>query len=99
YQALPIEHVLNTHGVEIECDEAFREFTQKLRNFSELEPVAIPGGFHGSLREYQKEGFNWLAFLREYGLSGILADDMGLGKTIQALTLLLHHHKDHKQKH
>ncbi|MBX9770718.1 MAG: DEAD/DEAH box helicase, partial [Candidatus Obscuribacterales bacterium] len=32
-----------------------------------------------------------------YGLGGILADDMGLGKTIQALTLLLEHHK--KGKH
>lgn len=99
YQALPIEHVLNTHGVEIESDEGFREFIHKLRNFSELAPVEIPAGFRGELREYQKEGFNWLAFLREYGLSGILADDMGLGKTIQALTLLLYHHKNHKQKH
>jgi superfamily II DNA or RNA helicase len=99
YQALPIEHVLNTHGIEIVSDEGFREFIQKLRNFSELEPVAMPEGFNGSLREYQKEGYNWLAFLREYGLSGILADDMGLGKTIQALALLLYHHKGHKQKH
>ena len=33
---------------------------------------------------------NWLEFLREYSLAGILADDMGLGKTVQALALLLH---------
>lgn len=38
-----------------------------------------------SLREYQKEGINWLLFLSSYNLSGILADDMGLGKTIQTL--------------
>jgi arylsulfatase A-like enzyme len=31
------------------------------------------------LRTYQKEGANWLSFLREYGLAGILADDMGYG--------------------
>jgi hypothetical protein len=55
----------------------------KLRNFQELEPIPVPQSFQGSLREYQKEGFNWLAFLREYGLAGILADDMGLGKTIR----------------
>jgi len=35
-------------------------------------------------------GFNWLAFLFEHGLGGILADDMGLGKTLQALALICH---------
>ena len=52
--------------------------------------------FMACLREYQQEGCNWLSFLREYGLAGILADDMGLGKTIQALALLLTHHKNGK---
>ena len=93
YQALPIAHVLETHGIDIEADDGFKEFIHKLRNFKALAPINIPEGFQGSLREYQKEGFNWLTFLREYGLAGILADDMGLGKTIQALTLLLYHHK------
>ncbi|HLP47422.1 MAG TPA: DEAD/DEAH box helicase, partial [Candidatus Kapabacteria bacterium] len=37
---------------------------------------------------YQKEGFKWLHFLRDYGFSGCLADDMGLGKTVQTLALL-----------
>lgn len=40
------------------------------------------------LRRYQQEGINWLAFLRRFGLSGILADDMGLGKTLQATTTI-----------
>jgi hypothetical protein len=37
----------------------------------------------GTLRRYQQEGINWLAFLRRFGLHGVLADDMGLGKTLQ----------------
>ncbi|MFZ2627801.1 MAG: DEAD/DEAH box helicase, partial [Rugosibacter sp.] len=37
---------------------------------------------------YQQAGLDWLQFLREYGLAGILADDMGLGKTVQALAHL-----------
>ena len=41
------------------------------------------------LRPYQQDGLNWLQFLREYELGGILADDMGLGKTVQALAHLL----------
>ncbi|WP_238996672.1 DEAD/DEAH box helicase [Paenibacillus pinistramenti] len=53
-----------------------------------LEPV--PGNLHATLRSYQHAGFAWLAFLRRYGLGGILADDMGLGKTVQLIAYLLH---------
>ena len=96
YQALPIAHLLETQGIEIEASEGFKEFIHKLRNFKELEPMPIPDSFGGTLREYQREGYNWLSFLREYGLAGILADDMGLGKTIQTLVLLLSHYKSGK---
>ncbi len=98
YQALPIAHVLETYGIDIEADTGFQEFIYKLRNFQELEPLLVPDTFQGSLRQYQKEGYRWLAFLREYGLAGILADDMGLGKTIQTLALLLNHHKNGRQR-
>jgi len=46
-------------------------------------------GLNANLRHYQQQGLNWLQFLREYKLAGILADDMGLGKTIQTLAHLL----------
>ena len=35
-------------------------------------------------------GFEWLAFLWQHRLGGILADDMGLGKTLQMLALIAH---------
>ena len=54
-----------------------------------VQRVDPPAGLGLELREYQKEGVSWLQFLREQGLSGILADDMGLGKTAQALAHLL----------
>ena len=44
--------------------------------------------FHGTLKAYQKIGFNWLVGLYEQGLNGILADEMGLGKTVQTISLL-----------
>ena len=62
---------------------------EKLRNFNEIQAVPIPKLLQAELREYQHQGLNWLQFLREYELNGILADDMGLGKTIQALSHLL----------
>ena len=41
------------------------------------------------LRDYQVEGFEWLARLAHWGVGACLADDMGLGKTLQALALML----------
>ncbi len=40
------------------------------------------------LRPYQELGVNWLWFLYQHGLSGLLCDDMGLGKTHQSMALL-----------
>ena len=48
----------------------------------------VPHLLRGTLREYQREGFNWLADRYKYNANGILADEMGLGKTIQTITLL-----------
>lgn len=61
---------------------------EKLLNFSEIEDQPAPEHFKGSLRPYQKAGYDWLEFLNQYGFGGCLADDMGLGKTVQTLTLL-----------
>jgi len=62
---------------------------EKLLNFEKIKSVSKPKRMQANLRDYQKDGLNWLSFLNEYGWGGILADDMGLGKTIQILSLLL----------
>ncbi len=75
----------------IKDEEVLKELsekTQKLKSFSEIKKVKLPAGIKGTLRHYQKEGFNWLNFLHEFKWGGILADDMGLGKTLQAITFL-----------
>lgn len=61
---------------------------EKLKSFEQIEDLPLPKGFKGELRPYQKAGFNWMNFLREYNFGGCLADDMGLGKTVQTLALL-----------
>lgn len=61
---------------------------ERLRHFERIAFYPLPGGFVGELRPYQKHGFDWLHFLREYKFGGILADDMGLGKTVQVLAYL-----------
>ena len=61
---------------------------QKLGGFEEMEELDAPVNFNGELRPYQKAGYDWFHFLRQYNFGGCLADDMGLGKTVQALALL-----------
>ena len=66
---------------------------QRLRTFLEggegLPEVVPPPGLRAELRGYQRAGLQWLRFLRDMELNGVLADDMGLGKTVQALAAML----------
>ncbi len=71
-------------------DEAQRSVAQRdagflaqLMDSRQVEDSPVPAGLKVELRQYQQEGVNWLAFLRRFGLHGVLADDMGLGKTVQ----------------
>ncbi|MES2919536.1 MAG: DEAD/DEAH box helicase [Pseudomonadota bacterium] len=68
---------------------ALRALGARLRDFQGLPAVAPPTDFGAELRPYQQTGLDWLQFLRDHGLNGVLADDMGLGKTVQALAHLL----------
>ncbi|MEY3995883.1 MAG: hypothetical protein RL344_226 [Pseudomonadota bacterium] len=61
----------------------------RLKGLIDLPNIHIPNELQATLRPYQQQGLNWLQFLAEQGLSGILADDMGLGKTLQTLCHIL----------
>jgi superfamily II DNA or RNA helicase len=61
-----------------------------LANIAERVDYPAPPSLRATLRAYQLVGFNWLAFLYDNALGGVLADDMGLGKTVQALALMCH---------
>jgi SNF2 family DNA or RNA helicase len=65
--------------------EALRALAE---DFSGLPPAPIPETLRSRLRDYQKQGVDWLHFLKRAGLGALLADDMGLGKTIQALAVV-----------
>jgi superfamily II DNA or RNA helicase len=73
--------------------EAARERAERLRRVVELRPAGPyeqPAGLATPLRAYQERGVEWLRFLWENRLGGILADDMGLGKTHQSMALMAH---------
>src|ERR1700730_11507335 len=69
--------------------ERLRELAERLSSFSGIAEVEPPVGLLTELRPYQREGLNWLQFLRGYQIGGIFADDMGLGKTVPALAHIL----------
>ncbi len=80
--------LLDDQGLMTQGAERLRKLADKLKNFKQIKAAPVPKNLNAELRTYQQQGLNWLQFLREYQLSGILADDMGLGKTIQSLAHL-----------
>jgi TATA-binding protein-associated factor len=63
-------------------------FLDQLLDNSQVEDYKLTVPIKATLRRYQQEGINWLAFLKRFKLHGILCDDMGLGKTLQASAIL-----------
>ncbi len=59
-----------------------------LQDFKEIGEYELPQHFEGELRAYQKAGYDWLNFLKDFRFGGCLADDMGLGKTVTTLAFL-----------
>lgn len=76
-------------GAQVEAPPDWLRLAGRIREAQKLE-VPVPASLQARLRDYQREGFVWMARLAAWGGGGCLADDMGLGKTLQALALLLH---------
>ena len=83
-----LEKIINVDNFTWLGSDKIRKLGQKLKAFESIKDAKVPKTFKATLRGYQQEGVNWLRFLNEFELGGILADDMGLGKTIQTLACL-----------
>lgn len=73
--------------IQIERDESFQKLIQQFQKHTQHLYPLTPY-YNQLLRDYQKEGYQWLRTLYELGFNGVLADDMGLGKTLQVIALL-----------
>jgi TATA-binding protein-associated factor len=58
----------------MERRESQRKFLLQLLDGSHVEPYKMPVDIQAELRNYQKDGVSWLAFLCKYQLHGILCD-------------------------
>jgi superfamily II DNA or RNA helicase len=99
-QAALLDALLDSREL-VSVDAVFAGVRKRLAKFDGVEKLEASKQFHGTLRDYQSDGLGWLAFLRWFGMGGIMADDMGLGKTIQVLAMLqgryrgMAEHNDH----
>ena len=69
-------------------DSELTAIRQRIKESGSYTPE-VPTTLHATLREYQREGYQWMSRLNYWGAGALLADDMGLGKTIQTITFLL----------
>ena len=85
--ALALEETLDEVG-QLKADKNWKSHIKRLKEAKTVVPE-IPSTLQAELRDYQQEGFQWLAQLAHWGVGACLADDMGLGKTLQALAVIL----------
>jgi superfamily II DNA or RNA helicase len=80
---------LQALGIVTRQAESWQQSVRGLLDVAYIPEVPVPKTLKAKLRPYQQQGYQWLHFLRQHNLGGILADDMGLGKTLQTIALLL----------
>jgi superfamily II DNA or RNA helicase len=80
-EILPLIAASTTKG----SNEATESMIDRINNFHKVDHCEPSKNFSGELRPYQQYGMNWMNFLFQIGLGGVLADDMGLGKTVQVI--------------
>lgn len=85
--ALSLEDWMDEVG-DLKADKHWKSHIQRIKEVQAFEPT-LPSTLQAELRDYQLDGFRWLARLAHWGVGACLADDMGLGKTLQALALIL----------
>jgi SNF2 family DNA or RNA helicase len=72
-------------GIEVGAEQILPSGLQPARSLP-------PPDIQATMRPYQHIGLEWLTWLADNRVGGILADDMGLGKTLQVLSWI---HADH----
>lgn len=86
--AVPALTELTERAGALTTDGHWKAHVKRIQEVDQLSPVP-PSTLQAELRDYQLQGFTWLARLAHWGVGACLADDMGLGKTLQALALIL----------
>ncbi len=84
----PVLDAVLAEAGKVTADAAWKRHVARIRSAEGWTPT-LPPTLQAELRDYQVEGFVWLARLARWGAGACLADDMGLGKTVQAIAVML----------
>lgn len=85
--AAPLFRSFQEEGLQLDTDASYKKLIKKIDKADKM-TFEVPASLQASLREYQEDGFKWMARLSEWGSGACLADDMGLGKTVQTIAML-----------
>jgi len=88
-RAMELVRLRDMEDFESELPDVLKAKAERLALVADAPKVRKPRALKADLRDYQRQGLNWLQLLREAGFGAVLADDMGLGKTVQALAHIL----------
>ena len=89
YRALYLDRLLEEHeDVYSKRDSHFKQIVKSFKTIKDAD-FEEPESLSATMRQYQKNGYQWLRTLESWNFGGILADDMGLGKTLQMIAVLL----------
>lgn len=72
----------------LEAPSAWDQLVARIESVGK-KSFAVPRALKAKLRPYQREGYQWLMRLADWGAGAVLADDMGLGKTLQTVAALV----------
>lgn len=88
YRSFHVEDIIqDEHAIAIQTKQSYVDYIHQYHQ-KQITLTPLASRYEKVLRDYQKEGVNWMQMLNHYHFGGILADDMGLGKTLQVIALL-----------
>ena len=89
FQVGALADIVRRGHLNAETDAEYGERLARIDESASFNPP-VPAALKAELRDYQEEGFRWMARLDHWGAGACLADDMGLGKTVQTIAFLLY---------
>ena len=97
FEADKILDIIEQHK-DLRVHKNSRELAKNVRSFNAKKSFVLSDTFDKILRNYQKEGFQFISKRLQHEVGVVLADDMGLGKTVQTLAIIDSIRKVNKNK-
>lgn len=92
-----IKNLFDENVLSKEVNEEIERYNKALSENQDIPETEVPAELNATLRDYQKQGLDWLNYLDDFNFGSCLADDMGLGKTLQIIAFILSQNKKHSQ--